>query len=99
MNLQESIVQIIRKAKELKLPCLLVELSIELADQPSSQEEPFKLDPVWEINIPQPDHVLPTSPTQNVPWAQWMEEIEPWIIRFRDKHHPLHTEPNRFVLE
>ncbi len=57
------------------------------------------LDSRWELDIPVPDHVLPVSPSQNVPWAQWMMEIEPWIVRFRDKPHPIHTDPNRFVLD
>lgn len=40
----------------------------------SSEKEAFKLDPVWEINIPQPDHVLPISPSQNV--AQAVKEVD-----------------------
>jgi len=68
-------------------------------DKTSSGMESFELDPVWDINIPEPDHVLPASPSQNISWVQWIKEIEPWLIRLRSEPHPLHTETSRFVLD
>ena len=68
-------------------------------DKTSSKAESFELDPVWDINIPKPDHVLPISPSQDVSWAQWIKEIEPWVIRLRSEPRPLHTETSRFVLD
>ena len=54
--------------------------------------------PVWEIDIPEPDHVLPISPSQNVPWAQWMDEIED-DCRMYTKPYPKQMDPYRFVLD
>ena len=58
------------------------------------------LAPELEFDFPVPTEPLRMSSGQNVPWAQWMKEIEPWVKRFRDKP-PHYMDPNmkRFVLD
>lgn len=57
------------------------------------------LAPELEFNFPVPDRALPTSPSQNVSWAQWMDEIEPWVVKFHSKPHFMDPNMERFVLD
>lgn len=55
-------------------------------------------DPAWEIDIPEPDRVLPKSSSQRIPWAQWMKEVRS-VSRKHTKPYPRQMDPNRFVLD
>jgi hypothetical protein len=58
------------------------------------------LAPELEFNFPVPDEPLRTSPSQNVSWSQWMDEIEPWLRRLsREPPHPMDPNMKRFVLD
>ena len=58
------------------------------------------LAPELEFDFPVPDGPLPVSLDQNVPWAQWMKEIEPWIRRLSHlPPHPMDPNMKRFVLD
>ena len=56
------------------------------------------LAPELEFNFPEPDKPLLTSPSQNVPWAQWMEEVEDYCRKFTAPY-PKQMDPNRFVMD
>lgn len=56
------------------------------------------LDPLLEFNFPVPDRPLRMSPSQNIPWAQWMDEIEDWCRKYsKPREETLGTQ--RFVLK
>jgi len=56
------------------------------------------LAPELEFDFPVPDGPLPSSTSQNISWAQWMNEIEPWVVKFRSKRHYMDPKMERFVL-
>ena len=59
------------------------------------------LAPELEFDFPVPTEPLRMSSGQNnIPWAQWMKEIEPWIRRLsHEPHHPMDPDMKRFVLD
>ena len=56
------------------------------------------LAPELEFDFPVPTEPLRVSSGQNVPWAQWMEEVEDYCRKFTAPY-PKQMDTKRFVLD